>query len=762
MSASLRCCRPTLLFGAALFAGCVGRQNIPPETAVAAPVRVTNLALIPDDLFGADTLATCRAVVSHTGTPALTMQLGALGLAVERSSGGGAAVTASPDNPSGLTPGEARAVAATLEWIPPLQIDELVTLTASLSVSAIDGSETWTALGAPATWLVRDGDLVETQAGLALGPPAIVPDPVLGGTAILTVRATIGNSSASEVELVGTALRLSRVGGGVTSRAASDNPTRLAASEQGVLELAAYFTPPLQNSEALTVMVEAYGRTADGRLVGGQSSVRSVNVVAAPPPSDSDGFGLSDAVEAAIGTNPSSGDSDGDLVDDAEEVGPTPLAPSDCDGDFVIDALDEDSDNGGEPDRQEALAGRDRCLAADDLVGAPLVVTTADDELDGGTTVDTVAAAGGAADLSLREAILIANNRGGADQITFDPAVFPATTPQTIAVNAVGTLGVLPDLLGPAILDGSGAGVIIDGGYPGRNQATGLELLGDNLVVRRLTLRNFARASNWSIVLAATDSPRLVLDTVTTECPDFRDQCRPIELNRCNEAVLVDAQVRGGGDGLAIYDSGLVAVRGAVVTDQVYTGIYVDTSTGVGIDDAFVGGVGYQGIHFYGGSAHRVRGSRIENSGREGVLICCYASDVLLDANTIRFNVSAGILVDAYGENGRFLANVISGNGGAGIVWQDHHHRGPRGEAPLLQSYLGNQVTGTTTFADGALVEVFVDDDGEGAVKVGEGIASGGAFTVTVALPGTLPGRQLTATVTDDQVTSAFSAPLSF
>jgi uncharacterized repeat protein (TIGR01451 family) len=58
---------------------------------------------------------------------------------------------------------------------------------------------------------------------------------------------------------------------------------------------------------------------------------------------DSDGDGLSDAVETTIGTDPFDADSDDDGVIDGEEANPT----VDSDGDGLINALDPDSDNDG-------------------------------------------------------------------------------------------------------------------------------------------------------------------------------------------------------------------------------------------------------------------------------------------------------------------------------------------------------------------------------------------------------------------------------
>ncbi len=59
---------------------------------------------------------------------------------------------------------------------------------------------------------------------------------------------------------------------------------------------------------------------------------------------DTDGDGLPDTVEIAIGTDPTNPDTDGDGVRDGIEVGPDFTRPMDTDGDGKIDALDTDDD----------------------------------------------------------------------------------------------------------------------------------------------------------------------------------------------------------------------------------------------------------------------------------------------------------------------------------------------------------------------------------------------------------------------------------
>ncbi|MEZ4320265.1 MAG: hypothetical protein R3F61_22490 [Myxococcota bacterium] len=86
---------------------------------------------------------------------------------------------------------------------------------------------------------------------------------------------------------------------------------------------------------------------------------------------DSDGDGLTDELEAVLGTDPDDPDSDGDGVSDGID------GSADSDGDGLIDALDVDSDDDGLPDGLEDLDG-------DGLVGPGETDPKRADRLRGG------------------------------------------------------------------------------------------------------------------------------------------------------------------------------------------------------------------------------------------------------------------------------------------------------------------------------------------------------------------------------------------
>ncbi|MEC8422192.1 MAG: hypothetical protein VX000_00370, partial [Myxococcota bacterium] len=97
---------------------------------------------------------------------------------------------------------------------------------------------------------------------------------------------------------------------------------------------------------------------------------------------DTDGDGLTDATEDALGTDYTSADSDGDGLDDYAEVG-DPEAPTDSDGDGVIDAIDADDDGDGVDTAAELLKGDSDGDGTADYLDV-------DDDGDGVDTIDEV------------------------------------------------------------------------------------------------------------------------------------------------------------------------------------------------------------------------------------------------------------------------------------------------------------------------------------------------------------------------------------
>ena len=89
---------------------------------------------------------------------------------------------------------------------------------------------------------------------------------------------------------------------------------------------------------------------------------------------------------------------------------------------------------------------------------------------------------------TLRAAIEEANTLNGADTINFDPTVFPPEAPATI--SPASDLPPLADSTAGTTIDGSGAGVIVDGNDD-PNILFGFTLVSDNNVLRGLQIQRF-------------------------------------------------------------------------------------------------------------------------------------------------------------------------------------------------------------------------------------------------------------------------------
>jgi fibronectin-binding autotransporter adhesin len=91
---------------------------------------------------------------------------------------------------------------------------------------------------------------------------------------------------------------------------------------------------------------------------------------------------------------------------------------------------------------------------------------------------------------SLRAAIASANGNAGADVITFDPVIFP---PPPAAPGVILLQSPLPNLNGTGdTIDGTGAGVILDGSNTPTSPATvGLRVRRSDVTIRGLTIQNF-------------------------------------------------------------------------------------------------------------------------------------------------------------------------------------------------------------------------------------------------------------------------------
>jgi parallel beta-helix repeat protein len=412
------------------------------------------------------------------------------------------------------------------------------------------------------------------------------------------------------------------------------------------------------------------------------------------------------------------------------------------------------------------LAGRNPLDPSDDVVGAPLVVTTSIDDLDGPQSMTDVSQAGGAADLSLREAILIANNHGGADTITFDPSIFPPDAPVAIDVDINGGLGALSVVSGAGTtIDATGAGVVLEGGGVVRGVTFGLQLHAPDQKVIGLNVHEFTAAAGegWKgICVSGLGAERLVLDRLLVSClGDDSTSPQTIRLEQSNHAAVVDCQVTANRSyaiaGVGVLSSGDVLVQGNRINGGRST-VYLGITTGVSIrGNDLRSSVSGAAVMIYNSSAAEIFGNVIEDNAGDGIEVYDACDSITVHNNLITLNVRNGVWSLSPLT---VLSNQITTNGGLGIQYSSI-----RASPPVVTGFDGTTVVGTTDLPDGSTVEVFVDPDEEGALLVGTDSASGGTFAVAVTLPNSLPGRHLTATVTtptDPRTTSPFSVPFSF
>ncbi len=95
-----------------------------------------------------------------------------------------------------------------------------------------------------------------------------------------------------------------------------------------------------------------------------ENATAQISIAVSSCDTDDDGDGLLGGLEAMLGTDPNNPDTDGDTINDSDEVGPEPNNPLDEDGDGIIDALDsntEDADQDGVNDQQDP-ANENACV----------------------------------------------------------------------------------------------------------------------------------------------------------------------------------------------------------------------------------------------------------------------------------------------------------------------------------------------------------------------------------------------------------------
>ena len=276
-----------------------------------------------------------------------------------------------------------------------------------------------------------------------------------------------------------------------------------------------------------------------------------------------------------------------------------------------------------------------------------IVVTTNDDELDD-PSANNVMDVGGPGDVSLREAMVIANNTPGLiTEIRFDPVVFTNSATNDIAVGsgAAGS-GQLPVVgAGETCIDGSGTFVVLDGSAVGGG-GLGFDITSPNNVFASLTLVGFT-GDVFSIGVAGADNNRIA---------------------DCSIGVAGGMPIGNGDEGVDIaFGANNIVGPGNVIVASAEWGVQIGGADGTVVVGNLIGLVGSMI------SAPNGQGG-INLSGSANVTI---GGATPADANVIAFNSGPGINIGGAASSALIIANnfigitptgVAAGNSGDGIV----------------------------------------------------------------------------------------------
>jgi hypothetical protein len=337
------------------------------------------------------------------------------------------------------------------------------------------------------------------------------------------------------------------------------------------------------------------------------------------------------------------------------------------------------------------------------------------------------------------------------DTIVFDPGVFPPGSPKTIGLDDP-----LPALdTGDDTVDGSGAGVIVEGGAydcfmitSDNNTIKGLEIYHCENGVRIDGGRNNViggSAPGERNVISGHDENGVFISGLDSDMNSVVGNY--IGTNASGSAAMpneVGVQIFyeahnntiGGsdpGEGNVISGNSEVGVRIGHPTNsgnKLY-GNYIGTNASG--TSALPNGIG---VEIWSGASHNYIGY-----------------DAPGYSNTIAFNGSHGVLVTEDGIRNSIRGNSIHSNGGKGIENDDG---GNEELPPPIISGVGS-VMGTA--CPNCIIDVYSDDEDEGKVVEGSTTAdSGGNWSFS----GTPEGPNVTATATDSDLnTSEFSAPVA-
>lgn len=379
-----------------------------------------------------------------------------------------------------------------------------------------------------------------------------------------------------------------------------------------------------------------------------------------------------------------------------------------------------------------------------------LVVSASDDELDGGAGVSSVAAAGGSADLSLREAVEIANARAGPDLILFDAGAFGETSPGVIVQDsAVGPFAVYDD---GTVIDATDRSVVI---APTQNGGPVITVAANEVEIRHLTVRGVYKA------FTLTNAGNAVIADNSLHTQSSSTNVGAVMADNTPGLIVTGNYIGGSvvGIDVANSDRGVIIIGNDIATGSY--GLRLSHVTGASItDNAFVSND--IAVIFSLTDHVRFEANRLSDTGNG-----CVRLERASDANVIvgnRFETcgdasgEAAIWIRETSRYNTVTHNSIAFGYGGSLRFDAGTQEGVA--PPVIGSAAGGIVAGSSGAAVGSVVEVFAGGGEFPAVYLGSGTVDGdGNWSVTLA-PAPSSGSAVLATVTTPNgSTSTVSAP---
>ncbi|MCR9202835.1 MAG: DUF4347 domain-containing protein, partial [Planctomycetaceae bacterium] len=422
------------------------------------------------------------------------------------------------------------------------------------------------------------------------------------------------------------------------------------------------------------------------------------------------------------------------------------------------------------------------------VLGA-ISVTTTDDVLDGDADLTSLAALlvtpGSDGEISLREAILAANNDAGTDTISF-----AISAPLVNGAHTISLASALPDITDTLIINGASEPdyaangnapvVVLDGGG---SVPTGLVVTAtaDNSEIRGLSFRDLT--SSAIVINGGADGVTVVGNYIGRLATDGTDSGSGdingagVFVNGANAVIggttAADRNVIAGVTSAIFLDGS--SATGAVISGN-YIGLSADgltvigtTSDGIRLENGahtntiggataaagnVIAGTGRDGIRIDGSAtddntvASNLFGVSADGTTRlgtvgSGVYVTNGADRTLIEDNLIAAAGTTGITIDGSSDATRIEGNTIGTNAAGTLNW------GSAGDGILLTGAVTNSVIGTTAAGDGNTIVFSGQQSGDGAgISILDG-ATGNAIRGNAIHSNAGLGIDLAATAND-------------